>query len=139
MNNSPMHDTLARENALEHQATDPMAAAARLERERQNTQRLNRRIHTLANRRKEPAATKLADRSTLDEVAAWLGVSRSAVSRLLEEPLRPGRHQEGAQAWVGKRHDHGTGRRRRAGAGSWARGSIRRPSPRMAYIVEAAS
>jgi hypothetical protein len=134
-----MHNTPARTSALEQQATDPVAAAARLERNLQTAKRLNHRISLLASRRKKPAATKRADRSTLDEIAGWLGVSRSTVSRLLEEPpLRTGRSQDESQVWGGRRHEHGTGRRRRAGAGSGTRGNNRRPSARTAYIAGAA-
>jgi hypothetical protein len=140
MHNTPMHNTLARESAPKPPATDPVAAAARLERDLRNAQRLNRRIDLLASRRKKPAATKRVDRSTLDEVAGWLGVSRSTVSRILEEPpLRLGGKQDEREVWGGKRHDHGTGRRRRAGAGSGTRGNIRRRSSRTAYAFGAAS
>ena len=132
-----MHNTLALASALKPQATDPVEAAARLERDLQNAQRLNRRIALLAARRKEPAETKRANRSTLDEIAASLGVSRSTMNRILEEPpVRGGgkrlEHKDGA----GKHHRRG---RRHAGVESGTRGNLRRQSARRAYLAWAAS
>jgi hypothetical protein len=61
------------------------------------------------------AAAERANRATLDEIAASLGVSRSAMNRILDEPKAQlgGKHPEHKSG--NKRHSHGTGRRRHAG------------------------
>jgi len=130
-----MHKTLALASALnQEQATDhnhprpsapvdQLLAAALLELDLEAAQSQSRRVGPLTNmsaHRKELAATKRANRSTLNEMAASLGVSRSTLNGILEEPpLRAGeRHVEMTErGWDGKRHDHGTGRRRHTGAG----------------------
>jgi hypothetical protein len=137
-----MHNALAPASALnQEQVTDhrdpgplapvdQMLAAALLELDLEAAQRLGRRVGPLTSmlaHSKERAATKRANRSTLDEIAASLGVSRSTMNRILEEPpLRAGeRHVEVTwKAWDGKRHDHGTGRRRHTGAGGRRRTGI---------------
>ena len=137
-----MHKALAPLGALEQQPTDLVVAAAPPELDLQNAQRLSRRVDLLTSsgvRRKELSATKLANRSTVDEIAAWLGVSRSTMSRLLEEPpLRGGEKRAERKDGAGKRHDHGTGRRRHAGAGVHHRSNPNhRQSARMDQALEA--
>ena len=115
-----MHKTLAPMSALNQ---DQMLAAALLELDLEAAQRQRRRVGPMTRittHREEHTATKRANRSTLNEIAASLGVSRSTVNRILDEPsLRAGdRHVEPTETgWDGKRHDHGVGRRRHAGAG----------------------
>ena len=130
-----MHITPAPASALNHEyATDPgppgplapvgqMLAAALLELDLEAAQRQSRRVGPLTNitaHRKERAATKRTNRSTLNEIAASLGVSRSTLNRILEEPpsRAGGRHVEVTESGGdGTRHHHGTGRRRHTGAG----------------------
>jgi hypothetical protein len=73
---------------------DQMVATALLELDLDAAQRQSRRVGRLTNimpHRKELAATKRANRSALNEIAASLGVSRSKLNRILEEPpLWPG-------------------------------------------------
>jgi len=83
-------------------------------------QRLNRRVGPLKKisfpgQLQDHAATERANRSTLDDMAASLGISRSAMNRILDEPPphSGGKHAE--HKGGAKRHDHGTGRRRHAG------------------------
>ena len=137
-----MHNPLAPAGALNQQATDLVVAVAPPELDLQKAQRLRRRVDLLTSsrvRRKELAATKRANRSTLDEVAAWLGVSRSTMNRILEEPpLRGGEKRVEHKGGVGKRHDHGTGRRRHAGAGVRSRSNPHRQSV-MGHTLKAAS
>jgi hypothetical protein len=102
---------------------DQLLAAALLELDLEAAQHQSRRVGPLTNviaHSKERAATKRTNRSTLNEIAASLGVSRSTLNRFLEDPsLRAGgRHVEVTESGGdGKRHDHGTGRRRHTGAG----------------------
>ena len=135
--------TLAPAGAVKQQATDLVVAAALPELDLQEAQRLRRRVDLLTSsglRRKELAATKRVNRSTLDEVAAWLGVSRSTMNRILEEPPpRGGEKRVERKGGAGKRHDHGTGRRRHAGAGVRNRSNPHRQSARMAQTLAAAS
>ena len=137
-----MHKTLAMVSALRQgQATDhphsaplapvdQMLAAALLELDLDAAQGQSRRVGRLTNitaHRKEFAATKRAHRSTLNEIAASLGVSRSTLNRILEEPSvrADERHVEQAwRPWDGKRHENGTGRRRHTGAGGRTRAGI---------------
>jgi hypothetical protein len=97
-------------------------------------QRVSRRVGPLTNiseHRKELAATERAKRSTLNEIAASLGVSRSIVNRILDEPsVRDGGRRDGGggqsdrrskdrdehSGAPSKRHEHGVGRRRHGGA-----------------------
>ena len=129
-----MHNTLAPASALsQEQPTDhshpgtlapvgQMLAAALLGLDLDAARRESRRVGpptNLMSQREEFAATKRDNRSTLNEVAASLGISRSKLSWILEEPPLPagGRQLEPIQkGGDGKRHDHGTGRRRHAGA-----------------------
>ena len=137
-----MHKTLAllsalsQEQAIDHPHSAPLApvdqmlAAALLELDLDAAQGQNRRVGRLTNisaHRKEFAATKRAHRSTLNEIAASLGVSRSTLNRILDEP--PVRHEERHveqpwRSWDGKRHENGTGRRRRTGAGGRTRTGV---------------
>jgi hypothetical protein len=130
-----MHKSLAPPSALNQEhPTDPgpsvplapvgqMLAAALLELDLEAAKRQSRRVGPLTNivaHRKERAATKRVNRSTLNDIAASLGVSRSTLNRILEDPPpRAGeRHLEVTESGGdGKRHDHGTGRRRHTGAG----------------------
>ena len=130
-----MHKTLApasalnQEQAIDHRhpgplvPVDQMLAAALLELDLEAAGRQGRRVGPPTSnsvRRKELAAIKRANRSTLDEIAASVGVSRSTMNRILEvPPLWAGeKHLEVTeQGWGGNRHDHGTGRRRHTGAG----------------------
>jgi hypothetical protein len=82
---------------------------------------------SLAVHRQELAATKRENRSTLNEIAASLGVSRFVASKMLEEPvLRVAGKRSREQGENGMRHDHGVGRRRHAGAGGSRGGLVRR-------------
>jgi hypothetical protein len=125
-----MHNTLALSSALNQKhAPDPgppgpLAPVEQMlaELDLEAAQRQSRRVGPLTNitaHRKERAATKRAVRSTLNEIAASLGVSRSTLNRILEKPPLAGeRHVEPTErGGDGKRHDHGAGRRRHTGAG----------------------
>ena len=129
-----MHNTLAQASALtQEQPTDyrhphslvpagQMLGAALLGLDLDAARRESRRVGPPANltsQREEFAATKRTNRSALNEIAASLGISRSRLSWILEEPPLPagGRQLEPIKkGGDGKRHDHGTGRRRHAGA-----------------------
>ena len=136
-----MHNPLASAGALKQQATDLVVATGPSELDFRKAQHLSRRVNLLAStrvRRKELSSTKRANWSTLDEVAAWLGVSRSTISRILEEPrLRGGEKRVAHKDGVGKRHDHGTGRRRHAGAGVRHRSNPHTQSARTATLQAA--
>lgn len=100
-----------------------MLSAALLELDLEAAKRLSRRVGPLTNivaHSKERAATKRANRSTLNDIAASLGVSRSTLNRILEEPPpRAGERdvEPAEKGGDGKRHHHGAGRRRHTGAG----------------------
>ena len=135
-----MHNALNPASALKQQSTDLVVAAALLELDLEAAQPLSRPLHppTSSNvRGKELTATKRANRSNLDEIAASLGVSRSTMSRILEEPPLHGGGNRADHKDEVDRH-HGTGRRR-GGAGSGTRGNLRRQSARRAYIAAAKS
>jgi len=107
-----------------------MVASALLELDLEVAQRPSRRVGRLAGitaQKKELAAAKRANRSTLNEIAASLGVSRSTANRMFEEPLeRSGGRVADEGDGDGRRHDHGTGRRRHAGARARRRGPFLR-------------
>lgn len=107
-----------------------LVAAELLELDLEVARRLSRRVARLRRidaQRKELAATKRANRSTLNEIAASLGVSRSTVNRMFSAPQhRTGGRQSAPGGGDGMRHDHGTGRRRHAGAGVRRRGPSHR-------------
>lgn len=101
-------------------AVDEQVAAALMELDLEGAQRRSRRVGPAKKinvpvQLKDHEAAERANRATLDEIAASLGVSRSAMNRILDEPKpqlggkRP-EHKSG-----NKRHSHGTGRRRHAG------------------------
>ena len=128
-----MHNAVAPTSALKPHATDQphpgplapvdqMLVAELLELDLEAAQTQSGRVDPLTNRfaqAKERAATKRTNRSTLNEIAASLGVSRSTLNSILEDPLRAEeRYVEVAEtAWDGGRNDHGVGRRRHTGAG----------------------
>lgn len=98
---------------------DQLVAASILELDlevaRAQSRLIGRRAGITAQRR-ELAATKRANRSTLNEIAASLGVSRSTANRMFDEPpTRGGGKQDERVDRL--RHAHGVGRRRHAGAG----------------------
>jgi hypothetical protein len=76
-------------------------------------------LPTLTVHRQELAASKRENRSTLNEIAATLGVSRFTANAMFEEPVPQGVGRRSRKAGShGARHTHGVGRRRRhAGAG----------------------
>jgi hypothetical protein len=98
-------------------------------------QRVSRRVGPLTNiaeHRKELAATERSNRSTLNEIAASLGVSRSIMNRILDEPpVRDGARRDGGGGQVArrgeftKRHAHGAGRRRHGGTGARSQRRVR--------------
>ena len=136
-----MHNPMAPAGALKQQTTNLVVATAPPELDVQKAQSLSRRIDLATSsrvRRKELSSTKRANWSTLDEVAAWLGVSRSTMNRILEEPpLRGGEKRVAHKGGLGKRHDHGTGRRRHAGAGVRHRSNPHTQSARTATLQAA--
>jgi hypothetical protein len=101
-------------------AGDEQMAAALMELDLQGAQRRSRRVGPLKKvnipvQLQEHATAERANRATLDEIAAALGVSRSAANWILDEPtMRTGGKHAEHKGGV-KRHDHGTGRRRHAG------------------------
>ena len=136
-----MHNPVAPASALRQQATDLVVAAALLELDFEAAQRHSRRFG-LPTSSSTPGARsdKRANRSTLDEMAASLRVSRSTMNRILGKPLlrAEGRHEE-YRGGTGRRHAHGTGLRRHDGAGGRNRGDLHRQCGRMAHILAAAS
>jgi hypothetical protein len=73
-------------------------------------------LPTLAVHRQELAASKRENRSTLNEIAASLGVSRFIASKMFEGPASQGGSRSRKAGAHGTRHAHGVGRRRHAGA-----------------------
>lgn len=106
--------------AAEKGGVDEQVAAALMELDLEGAQRRSRRVGPAKKinvpvQLKDHASTERANRATLDEIAASLGVSRSAMNRILDEPKahQGGKHPE--HKGGNKRHTHGTGRRRHAG------------------------
>lgn len=101
-------------------AVDEQVAAALMELDLEGPQRRSRRVGPTKKinvpvQLKDHAEAERANRATLSEIAASLGVSRSEMNRILDEPkarLGP-KHPE--KKGGNKRHAHGTGRRRHAG------------------------
>jgi hypothetical protein len=136
-----MHKTVAPASALKQQATELVAAAALLELDLEAAQRHSRRVGAPTSSSAPGARSdKRANRSTLDEIAASLPVSRSTMNRILgKPPLRGAGRYEEYRAAPSKRHAHGTGLRRHDGAGGRNRGDLHRQSARTAHILAAAS
>jgi hypothetical protein len=109
-----------RPSAAPEGAVDEQIAAALMELDLEGAQRRSRRVGpdkkiNVPVQLKDHAEAERANRATLDEIAASLGVSRSAMNRILDEPKAHlgGKHPEKKSG--NKRHTHGTGRRRHAG------------------------
>jgi len=106
--------------AASKSGVDEQVAAALMELDLEGAQRRSRRVGPAKKinvpvQLKDHATAERANRATLDEIAASLGVSRSAMNRILDEPKehKGGKHPE--HKGGNKRHTHGTGRRRHAG------------------------
>jgi hypothetical protein len=115
----PLHEDIATSHTA---PVDQKVATAILELDLEAAQRQGRRagrLSDIAAQRKELAESKRSNRSTLDEIAASLGVSRSTANAMFGEPrARAGGRQAEQSGGESIRHAHGVGRRRHAGAGA---------------------